>query len=81
MPIYEFKCLTCQDCFEFLTVSADEKIEMKCPKCGGEDIERVMSATNFQMGAQATGTPASTSTSRTCSAGTCTTWEAPGPAK
>jgi putative FmdB family regulatory protein len=81
MPIYEFKCTACQECFELLMLNSDEKLEMKCPKCSARNLERVLSTTNFQISAQSGPAPASTSTTRTCAAGNCTTWEAPGPVK
>ncbi|MBA3029837.1 MAG: zinc ribbon domain-containing protein, partial [Desulfobacteraceae bacterium] len=31
MPIYEFKCLKCNDCFEILIMGRDETVETKCP--------------------------------------------------
>jgi putative FmdB family regulatory protein len=41
MPIYEFRCLKCNDCFEFLLRNQEEQIELRCPKCKSEEFERV----------------------------------------
>jgi putative FmdB family regulatory protein len=78
MPIYEFKCLSCNEYVEILIMSSDDKhIEMKCTKCGGEALERIMSSTNFAVGGGAVKTDASAQT-RNCSGGSCTTWNLPG---
>ena len=47
MPIYEFKCLSCNECFEILVLKKDEEVAASCPKCGSEEFERVMSKTCF----------------------------------
>ncbi|MGD9329749.1 MAG: zinc ribbon domain-containing protein [Desulfobacterales bacterium] len=77
MPIFEFKCLQCNELFEFLAVGSQDSVEMQCPHCGAEDFERVMSTTNYAVG-NSGGKGASKQT-RTCSGGDCTTYEIPGP--
>ena len=77
MPIYEFKCLECEEFIEILVMNKDEEIEMKCPKCGGEDLARVMSTTNYAMG-YGPGSGKVKSQTRTCPSGSCTTYEVPG---
>lgn len=80
MPIYEFKCLKCQEFFESLVISDDDEAELQCPKCNSKEFERVLSRTNFATG---NGTAANqqgpAATTRTCSSGTCTTYDIPGP--
>lgn len=44
MPIYEFRCESCQEVFEHLAMSSGDNIELKCPHCGGQELSRVMSA-------------------------------------
>lgn len=80
MPIYEFKCLKCEEFIEILVMGSDESVEMKCQKCGSEDLERVMSRTHYAMGAAPSGgSPAGPSVqTRNCSAGSCSTIELPG---
>lgn len=78
MPIYEFRCLKCQELFEFLAVRSDDTMETHCPHCGAEDFERVMSSSNFAMGSASSGSGTSKQT-RTCSGGNCTTYDIPGP--
>ncbi len=81
MPIYEFRCTKCEELFELLILGRDENTETACPKCQSEEFERVMSTTNYAMHG---GTPGGSSSgvqsqSRTCSGGSCTTYEIPGP--
>ena len=78
MPIYEFRCLKCNDCFELLVMKDDEMVETKCPHCDAEEFERIMSTTNHAIGAGSDG-PAPSSQTRTCSGGSCTTYDIPGP--
>ena len=77
MPIYEFRCLKCNECFELLQMGGDDVAEARCPKCGSEEFERIMSAAAYAMGTGKKGVSAQT---RTCSSGSCTTWDVPGPA-
>ena len=77
MPIYEFKCLKCNDHLELLVRGPDEKIDIKCKSCSSRDMERIISFTRYSMGSS--GQNASSNTqSRTCSGGSCTTYELPG---
>lgn len=80
MPIYEFKCLNCQELFELLVMQNDEVLELRCPKCKSEDLDRVLSSTNYSMNAGAAGSQVSSQT-RSCATGSCTTYDIPGPAR
>ena len=33
MPIFEFKCLKCEEFIEMLVMNQDDEVELKCPKC------------------------------------------------
>jgi putative FmdB family regulatory protein len=80
MPIYEFKCLKCNEFFEILVMKSEDAVEMHCTKCGSEDFERILSASHSVMGD--TGADQGVKTeSRTCSGGSCTTLEIPGPSR
>ena len=78
MPIYEFKCLKCEEYIEILVMgSNDEQVEMKCNKCGCEDLERILSTTSHCI-ANGQGAPQTSAKTRTCSSGSCTSWDLPG---
>ncbi len=78
MPIYEFKCLKCNECFEILFTSTQETAELKCAKCDSRDVERVLSRMNFSVSGDSGGTGACAQT-RSCSSGSCSTFDIPGP--
>ena len=81
MPIYEFKCLKCEEYIELLIMDGDEEIKMKCPECSSEELERVLSAASYSMGLGSGAKSKVKSQTKTCSAGSCTTYEIPGPAR
>ncbi len=81
MPIYEFKCLGCGDCFEILVMKTEGAVEMKCPKCGDENFERIMSTTRYAMGNGKEARAGVATQTRSCSSGSCTTYEIPGPGR
>jgi putative FmdB family regulatory protein len=78
MPIYEFKCLECEEFIELLVMNKDEEIELKCPKCKGEELERVLSSTCYSMADSSGKSQGVKSQTRTCTSGSCTTYEIPG---
>lgn len=43
MPIYEYRCETCNHCFERLVFAGDED-DAACPECNGKKVRRLMSA-------------------------------------
>ena len=81
MPIYEFKCLKCNEFIEQLVMNKADEIELRCPACSCEDLERVLSSTNYSMGYGTGPKPSTKATTKTCGSGTCTTYEIPGPSK
>ncbi len=82
MPIYEFRCLSCSHCFELLSVRQDETLEMRCPNCEGEELERVMSCVSYVKGSSSSGDSTKTKvTSKSCRGGACATIDIPGPSR
>jgi len=77
MPLYEFRCLKCQELFELLVIGQNDTVEMKCPHCNASDFERVMSTASYCMTGASGGGPKAQS--RTCTGGSCTTYDIPGP--
>ena len=43
MPIYEYQCRKCRKPFEQLVRSMNSDEPAVCPKCGGQDVEKVPS--------------------------------------
>jgi len=78
MPIYEFRCLKCNDCFEFLLRNQEEQLELRCPKCKSEEFERVMSVSCHSVGDASPKAESAQSQTRSCPSGTCTTYDIPG---
>ena len=78
MPIYEFRCLKCNDCFEFLLRNQKEQVELRCPKCKSEEFERVMSVSCHATGDASPKGQAAQAKTRNCSSGSCTTYDISG---
>ena len=78
MPIYEFKCSKCTEFFELLIFKDKDEI-CKCPKCGSHEYERILSTAGYTMGFKGKNRSVKTQ-NRSCSGGSCTTYEIPGPA-
>ena len=43
MPIYEYRCKCCLNCFEALVWSTVDGQRMSCPSCKSTDVERILS--------------------------------------
>lgn len=44
MPIYEYSCKSCGNCFEQLVISSEDEKNVVCSKCGEKKIKRVISS-------------------------------------
>ena len=44
MPIYEYSCKSCGNCFEQLVFNSEDEKNIICSKCGGEKIKRIISS-------------------------------------
>jgi putative FmdB family regulatory protein len=49
MPIYEYRCLACRKVSEFLLLSLSSPFTPVCPRCGGADMERVLSRVRVRL--------------------------------
>ncbi|MEJ5375806.1 MAG: zinc ribbon domain-containing protein [bacterium] len=76
MPIYEFSCLECGELFEILLKAGEAMEEIKCPGCGAQAAQRVLSKVSHTMGSSS-GSGAAVST-RSCASGSCGTITLPG---
>ena len=44
MPIYEYRCQSCDQVFEAYRAMLDSDAEVVCPNCGSKKAERVVSS-------------------------------------
>jgi putative FmdB family regulatory protein len=76
MPIYEYRCQSCETRFEKLVRRATDVMETGCPSCGDKHLEQQYSTFAARgggasgSGADASFTPAQ---SRGCEGGMCST--------
>ncbi|PIE67174.1 MAG: FmdB family transcriptional regulator [Deltaproteobacteria bacterium] len=80
MPIYEFKCMDCDQYNERLIMKKEDEIEMVCTHCGSGNLERILSRTSHTVAGNGGGGNGVSAQTRTCSSGSCTTYTIPGPA-
>ncbi|KPJ67912.1 MAG: hypothetical protein AMJ43_02945 [Coxiella sp. DG_40] len=64
MPIYTYTCKKCGKQFDLLIGMTVNETELKCPKCGNKDIEKIFSGSFNIRGSGISGCPA-------CSTGKC----------
>jgi len=77
MPIYEFRCTNCGRIREFLIISSNDTVEIRCDECGSEQMERVVSRTSHFVKPSSGEGPSVTT--RSCSPGSsCATLTLPG---
>lgn len=48
MPIYEYKCESCEETIEKLQKISDEPL-VTCPKCKKDSLKKQISATSFKL--------------------------------
>jgi len=46
MPIYEYKCESCEHTFEKLVLGSKDQ-DIQCPKCGSLEVKKLLSSINF----------------------------------
>ncbi len=84
MPIYEFKCVICSEYIELLLMNTEDVVNLSCKKCGSKNLERIISVPSHSISKDSTIGPNKKSSSasketRSCSSGSCTTYNIPGP--
>jgi putative FmdB family regulatory protein len=80
MPIYEFVCQDCRYNLELLALKEGDTVELKCPECGSENLERVLSTVSINTdGVQTHQSPVLEN--KSCSGGTCSSLTLPGHTK
>jgi putative FmdB family regulatory protein len=55
MPIYEFRCLSCDHHYEDLVSQRDKIEELTCPKCGAKQVQQLLSSFSTASSAKASG--------------------------
>ena len=48
MPIYEYRCESCEQTLEALQRMSDEPLK-QCPSCGKETLSKMVSAASFRL--------------------------------
>lgn len=48
MPIYEYRCESCEQTLEALQRMSDEPLKL-CPSCGKETLSKMVSAASFRL--------------------------------
>ena len=43
MPMYEYRCRECGERFEMLRRMSDADLDLVCPECRSEEVERMLS--------------------------------------
>jgi len=80
MPIYEFICQECRNTVELLALKKGDLLELECPHCHSENLERVLSTVNVGA-SSASGNQQPAVENRSCASGSCSTITLPGHSK
>ena len=48
MPIFDYQCLQCAHIIEDVLQKSDDDLKF-CPKCGTDELRRLIGAANFQL--------------------------------
>lgn len=52
MPIYEFDCKSCGYRFQYLLLGSEKEKDIRCPKCKGKNITKLVSRVTFHVSEQ-----------------------------
>jgi len=50
VPIYEYRCSVCGERFEKLVRTSSGQVDVRCPKCDAEEVERQVSVFGVSTG-------------------------------
>ncbi len=70
MPIYEYRCQKCETQFEQL-IRDSEALLLRCPRCGAQEVNRLLSVFATGTSAGSAAAPADLPTGGHCCGGTC----------
>ncbi|MDH4180141.1 MAG: zinc ribbon domain-containing protein [Armatimonadota bacterium] len=73
MPLYEFRCETCDNVIERLCRVGTNGKGLKCPMCGGGKMRRLMSVFSARTKGESGGATSVGSSCASCSSGNCAT--------
>lgn len=68
LPIFEYKCKSCEKVFEKLVMGTFKK-DIYCPNCGSKDVKKLFSS----FAAFSNGQSINTDSCSTCSSSSCST--------
>ena len=80
MPIYEFICQECRNTVELLALRKGDTLNLECPQCHSENLERVLSKVSVNTSSPS-GKQQPALENRSCSSGSCSTITLPGHTK
>ena len=52
MPIYEYRCRSCEKQFQYLIIKRGEEAGLECPRCGGRELKRLISRVAYHASEQ-----------------------------
>ena len=52
MPIYEYRCHSCNKQFQSLIMKVEEEEALICPECGGSDLKKLISRVAYHASEQ-----------------------------
>ncbi len=75
MPFYDYKCAKCSSVFEIEKGMKEKPVGLRCPRCGGSEVNRVFTRPRILRGEVAIlndmGSSGSGSDCNTCTDGAC----------
>jgi len=71
MPIFEFECQSCKNKFDALVGQGRKICDVKCPKCGGNELAKLFSAFGFKGSPESKMVSSTSSGCSSCSSSSC----------